>query len=463
MVSVANHMTDSCEFQQRYDKGLKAMNDYRFLQEVLGVSGDIFLMNWYLRKFTLRYQIKHTAVIYFIYWLWGIISCFLPISSCLKSISDIVIMSVLIYYLYDKVTMKDGVKLALLCYIVINLSELAVITIGMLLTKTYHMQIFFAELTFVNNLALVILSRLLSFGGLHWISKKELLYEGNNITMREVLIMYLPVGLVFLLLLLADEHFIVCHDLVLNADATIALLILLVFAILLVVLYVNFWSDFLTLKNKNIEIEVLKERNKIQSTYQKNTAEDIETLRILQHDLRNHLLLAKSGLEYVGKILERVNKTDKYIDTGNRLLDILLYEKTQEAHEIDVDIKFFMTTDNLDFLEDLDICSIFGNILDNALESCKAIEGQSERQIELKVSSIQDFVMIIMENNCPEISKRVKGNSLIRTTKPDKKFHGIGLLSLKRSLEKYGGSYSYEQQKGRFKTKILIPIPESTD
>lgn len=107
------------------------------------------------------------------------------------------------------------------------------------------------------------------------------------------------------------------------------------------------------------------------------------------------------------------------------------------------------------FIEPLDLSTIFGNGLDNAMEADgKLPEGQ--RAILLKAGRVQDFVSIRIENPCvPE-----EGTGNRRTSKADRFLHGFGILNMKKAAEKYGGQLVAKQEKEKFVLKILIPIPK---
>lgn len=110
----------------------------------------------------------------------------------------------------------------------------------------------------------------------------------------------------------------------------------------------------------------------------------------------------------------------------------------------------------LDFIHVMDICSIFGNALDNAIEHVILIPEEEKRLIHMSVSAKKNFVFIKIENYCEsEIIKNQ--HSLITTTKADKQNHGFGLRSICAAAEKYGGSVSFEQVQNWFELKILLP------
>ena len=104
------------------------------------------------------------------------------------------------------------------------------------------------------------------------------------------------------------------------------------------------------------------------------------------------------------------------------------------------DINFTCVADGhlLDDMNVMDICTIFGNALDNAIEYEEKIEDRKKRLIRVAVYSQNQFVIIRVENYC-EV-QLAGGGVLPETTKKNKEYHGYGLKSIRTTAEKYGGS-----------------------
>ncbi len=107
----------------------------------------------------------------------------------------------------------------------------------------------------------------------------------------------------------------------------------------------------------------------------------------------------------------------------------------------------------------MDICSIFGNALDNAITSAEKVENPERRLIHVTVSQEKSFLRIKIENSFQGVLKMK--NQLPITTKEDRRYHGFGLKSMKEIAEKYKGSMTVSAKDGWFELRILIPLPES--
>ena len=102
-----------------------------------------------------------------------------------------------------------------------------------------------------------------------------------------------------------------------------------------------------------------------------------------------------------------------------------------------------------------DICTIFGNALDNAIESVSLIEDPEKRLIHIAISHKKNFVLIQISNYCENTITMKNGYPV--TTKADKGNHGFGLKSIRYTVEKYHGSLNFALNDNWFELKMLIP------
>lgn len=109
----------------------------------------------------------------------------------------------------------------------------------------------------------------------------------------------------------------------------------------------------------------------------------------------------------------------------------------------------------------MDISSLFGNALDNAIESTGKIADPEKRLIHLAVSRQKGFLCIRIEN-CYEGDLQFADGKL-QTTKQDTRYHGFGLKSIQATAEKYGGTAQIKAADGWFELQVLIPIPPQAD
>jgi len=109
-------------------------------------------------------------------------------------------------------------------------------------------------------------------------------------------------------------------------------------------------------------------------------------------------------------------------------------------------------------MEDSDIYSLFGNILDNAIDAVSRIDDPEKRMISLTVSDRNGLLLIEEENFCH--SPLVFEDGLPITTKSNRDYHGFGMQSIRLLTEKYKGSLKVKQDEGVFRLSIMLPIPK---
>ncbi|WP_270519928.1 ATP-binding protein, partial [Paraclostridium sordellii] len=215
------------------------------------------------------------------------------------------------------------------------------------------------------------------------------------------------------------------------------------------------------IKEKSEE-NLLKEKVDIQYNYYLNLQESQDKVKRLYHDMNNHMLCIKSMSSDKGDINKYIDSIRRNIDgfkeiynTGNMILDIILNEKKATCNKNNIDLFCDINFSKCSFIEMTDVCSIFSNILDNAIEACNKVNN-NERYIKIRGTVVKSYYVIRCENS--KMNKvKIKNNKII-TSKKDKFIHGIGLKSVKSSLKKYDGELEIEDFESEFLLQIYIPI-----
>ena len=216
---------------------------------------------------------------------------------------------------------------------------------------------------------------------------------------------------------------------------------------------------------KEIQIRFEKETlHNIMEMQYKNyqlSKENIDMVNRKYHDLKHQINLLKTQA-YVGKSTSYLEKMEREIrvyetqnKTGNQILDAVLTNKAMICQNKEIELKFIVDGGALSFMEDMDVSALFGNMLDNAIESAEKQREKQKRLIWLYVTKEKQFVRIRTENYCDE-KVRFK-NGMPVTTKKDRRLHGYGMKSIKSTVEKYHGSVVAAQENNWFELKILLP------
>ncbi|MCL2223094.1 MAG: GHKL domain-containing protein [Oscillospiraceae bacterium] len=138
-------------------------------------------------------------------------------------------------------------------------------------------------------------------------------------------------------------------------------------------------------------------------------------------------------------------------NTGNIMLDALLNEKQYRASKTNTHITFTGTVP-ANLLRPIDICIIFGNAMDNAIEACEKCPKEQTKEIAIALRYSRNFLFIEIKNPTAEEVKII--NNKIETTKQDKAVHGIGLRSIKSAVGKLGGEMKLDYEKRVFTISI---------
>lgn len=186
-----------------------------------------------------------------------------------------------------------------------------------------------------------------------------------------------------------------------------------------------------------------------------------EKYRCVVHDEKNMLFYLLECLEqnepekakeflisYQGKL----NRNGKQTWTGISTLDFLLNIKKQQMDTAAIKFHLDCQIDSI-YLEDGDFVSMFGNLLDNAIEAAMKCE-KEQREIYLSLKNINEMLYFKIKNSCT--ARPTQKNHRFLTSKKDEKEHGWGIESVKFIVAKYNGDISFSYDGNFFEVKIII-------
>ena len=238
--------------------------------------------------------------------------------------------------------------------------------------------------------------------------------------------------------------------------------IFLIILILVIVLLLLSYS----VSNKHIRsvADNLEKQIEIQSEHYMTLSKYNFELRRFRHDYKN-MCIGVSALISEGKndeALEMLKKNNpvfetdliKY-DTGNGIVDALLADKQRKADETNAEIRFEGALP-ANMIKPADLCIIFGNTIDNAIEACTKLDSAEERIITVKCACNSGFVFVDIIN---PVSKKVEIKGHIpKTSKADKTMHGFGLYSVEKALNQYEGQLNVECDDRQFHVSMELSV-----
>lgn len=182
--------------------------------------------------------------------------------------------------------------------------------------------------------------------------------------------------------------------------------------------------------------------------------QDEEQVKSIYHDLKNHLLFSDGNI-LKSETIKKLQLYEKYYNTGNDFLDIILADKIELAWKQKVKIECNIDFRAGNFLEPLDISTIFGNLLDNATEATAKLH-ESEKIIFFKIECREGLLIIVIKNHInPGLNIE---KNILSTNKENKQYHGFGIPNVKKVVHKYNGECSINVYNNEFVVSIIIPI-----
>lgn len=212
-------------------------------------------------------------------------------------------------------------------------------------------------------------------------------------------------------------------------------------------------------KGMEFRIAMMKQQEELQFDYYEAQREKYRQSVAILHDVNRHIRSIEElyrldkreeALEYtkqIGSILKPLVPKE-YSD--NPMLNIILADKQQSAESLGIQFAIQVECGKLDFLEPMDVTTLFGNLLDNALEACKKCSG--ERYIRVHIGNYNEMVSVRIVNSVQTEVKLKNG----RPAGAEDSKGGIGSLNVERCVEKYGGSILYKNADGKFYSDVIL-------
>lgn len=207
--------------------------------------------------------------------------------------------------------------------------------------------------------------------------------------------------------------------------------------------------------------QILRQLDEQHTNYESMLMSD-QQLRHFRHDYKNHMLVvtalldagkAEEASEYLETIKAESGVQSRQISTGNFVADAILNSKNALARDLDIKLNFSGTIPGRGIASS-DLCTVIGNLVDNAIEGNKRFNG--DKYINIETASRSPFFVLTVEN---PVNERVQiKNNRIRTTKSDSKNHGIGLKNVGRIAEKYNGRFRIDCDDEKFSADISFKI-----
>lgn len=209
--------------------------------------------------------------------------------------------------------------------------------------------------------------------------------------------------------------------------------------------------------NETMRLKTLNQQNEYRSEYARNVKMQYDEIRRIRHDMKQSYAVIESllkenktdeALDFIeknGNVLARLKFS---IDAGNDFVNAILNSKLSIAKEHGIEVICSISGD-ISGVEDIDLCNLLGNILDNSIEANEKID--KNRFIELNINSDETKMLIKVIN---PVTDEVTDN--LTTTKSRPELHGFGTKTIKAIAEKYNGIAEFYNESNQFETQVLL-------
>ena len=351
-----------------------------------------------------------------------------------------------------------GVLFLVLSWIITDsLSELVKI---MMSFGGYGEDIFYGPLSweFMNNKLVVIMIILIYHGIVNVIIRKKMVYSFRSSQWGVIFVGFS--GIVLIVPTLEKISF--------GREATSEDYMKMSFAMLLVLFLfigVMFWQSYIVKKNLAMKEREIRYQYmvKSQAAYFESLLKDYSEIRKFKHDMRAHVTALKElaadsknekMMDYLKSIDDKIVSSGTKSYTGNKAVDAVINELVKNMDEENIKFEYDGILRNREDILDFDFCTIFYNVLQNAIEASRALE-EPMREVSVEVKNVGDKAGILISNNTA--LKEIPTKNADRfTTKKDKENHGFGIQNIMDVVKKYDGIYEAKILESRYVVTIVI-------
>lgn len=211
----------------------------------------------------------------------------------------------------------------------------------------------------------------------------------------------------------------------------------------------------------DMELSTMDALVRAQHDHYLQSKNDEDRVRRIYHDLKHQVDAIRTELDparrsgYLDNLEESINSYGRRFDTGNPVADTVLTTKANSCAEKGISLSCMADGEQLDFIDPLDLATLLGNALDNAIESVMRTSDPDKRLIQVSITRRGGFVVMRFDNYFDGELRYTEGQ--LATRKSDPFIHGLGLKSMRQIAEKYGGEATVSTRRNWFSLAVLVP------
>lgn len=239
------------------------------------------------------------------------------------------------------------------------------------------------------------------------------------------------------------------------------------FYIALVILFLSFtlillWYHFMQKRySEYAKLQLQLQRSMDGTSYYSYMEQKDSELRILVHDIKNHLQSisalnnnAESEL-YVEKLMTCITEATPAIISKNEFINAIINRYRLLAKERNISFSHDIRNINLDFIDKMDLTSILCNLLDNAFDGCKTVKSFIDLSIYYDTQTCATLFTVV--NSCEKAPRKNRLGQFI-SAKDNSDLHGLGIRSITNAASKYNGdtNFYYKPEDSTFHAIVML-------
>lgn len=230
---------------------------------------------------------------------------------------------------------------------------------------------------------------------------------------------------------------------------------------------VVYWGVLRLAREFQDKQRLLEERHLVERRYDALLVyrESGERLRELRHEVKNQYAYIRMLLEqkdydraeeFFGEMCLRASPTFSTVSSGNTLVDDIVNLEIAKARGEGVELSARIAVPSRLPYEEIDLCSLLTNLLDNAIEGCAGLD---EKVVRLGIVADQGALMVTVSNPTSHAPHLDESGGLV-TTKAEREGHGYGTSIVRGIAEKYDGVADFSYEEGTFVAKVILALPD---
>ena len=188
----------------------------------------------------------------------------------------------------------------------------------------------------------------------------------------------------------------------------------------------------------------------------------------LQHDMKHHVQMMEDlvgrgndeqALAYVEKVKAVYSQEHPLIRfCSHTLVNALVENKYRRMRALSINAEIQISLEEEILVDDVDLCALFANTIDNAIEACEQIKDTDSRRIAIKCRVLGGFLSYQILNSIRPNSVSQKPDGFLKSTKRDQIRHGYGFKNVNDFVEKYNGNMDISLREDIFELTVIVPV-----